>query len=384
MSYKIAYLTSKDPLDKRESSGVYFYQSAALKKHCGEIHYLGPVNSPVIKTIRKALNFLQRFIKKKYNHSHSIIVSKIYGRIFSKKLRQGEYDFVFADKSSSEISFLETSVPLIYSTDATFNLLHGYYPVFSGLMELSIKEGHRIEQNAINRASLVICTSRWAANSVINDYMCPEDKVFIMPRGANIDEPPERERIDARRKNNACRLLFVGQEWHRKGYDIAYQTMRYIRSKGYPVELVVAGCTPPSEFVDEDVTLVNYIDKNTVEGRARFDDIMFNADFLFLPVRAECAAIAFCEAAAYGLPVITRDTGGVSDVVRDGVNGCVLEPEAGYEEYGGLIISTFESDDKYYNLVSSSRDYYEKVLNWDVWGAGMKKILDERVNVNKT
>jgi hypothetical protein len=48
MRYKIAYLSSKNPRNKKLSSGVSYYQSASLKKHCGEIHYLGPVKNIII------------------------------------------------------------------------------------------------------------------------------------------------------------------------------------------------------------------------------------------------------------------------------------------------------------------------------------------------
>ena len=98
--YRIAYLTSKDPLDKKSSSGVYYYQSSALKKYCTEIVYLGPVNNLIINWLKKALRFLQKFTSKKYNHGHSLIISKIYGRIFSRKLKEKKFDFIFADKSS--------------------------------------------------------------------------------------------------------------------------------------------------------------------------------------------------------------------------------------------------------------------------------------------
>ncbi len=376
MRYKIAYLTSKNPLDKKVASGVYHYQSASLKKHCGEIYYLGPVKNIIITLIIKASHFLQRLTGKKYNKSHSKIISKIYGRVFSEKLNQGNYDFIFADKSSCEIANLNTKVPLIYSTDATFGLLHNYYPLFSRLFGFSVKESHGVEQDAINNASLIIVASAWAAESVVKDYNFPFENVHVLPRGANIDRIPSRNLIDERKKTGTCRLLYMGYEWHRKGYDIAYETMGYIRSQGIPVKLVVIGFSPPVEFVDEDVEIINYIDKNSREGIKMFDKLMVDADFFLLPTRAECMGIAFCEASAYGLPVITRDTGGVTEVVKNGINGYALDYDSDYREFGNKIISIYNSDKEYYNLVRSSRRYFEERLNWDAWGFRMKQLLD--------
>ncbi len=376
MHYKIAYLTSKDPLDRKESSGVYHYQAKALKKHCGDIYHLGPVNNGIISFTRRAFNLLNKLSKKRYNISHSTIISKVYGKIFSDKLKKEKYDIVFADKSSCEIAYLNTKTPVIYSTDATFKLLHNYYPGYSNLLKYSGQESHKIEQNAINKASLIMVTSKWAATSVINDYNFDPERVHIIPRGANIDKIPDKEKIYDKKKTDVCRLLYMGYEWYRKGYDIAYRTMDYIRSKGIPVKLVAIGCSPPSEFIDDDVEIIPYLDKNTTKGKAGFEEIMFNSDFYLLPTRAECVAIAFCESAAYGLPVITRDTGGVTEVVKNGINGYALDNGAGYKDYGEKIISIYKEDDEYYNLVRSSRNYYEERLNWDVWGKKMKMILD--------
>ncbi len=377
MHYKIAYLTSKNPLDKGESSGVYYYQSLALKKQNIELCYLGPANNLVIAFIRTVFNFLRKFMIKKYNTQHCIIISKIYGRIFSKKLQNGNYDLVFADKASCEIAYLNTDIPVLYSTDATFNLIHNYYPEFSNLLKVSEKEGNIIEQRTLSISSMVLCVSSWAASSVINDYNYPSTKIHVIPRGANIDSTPDRAIIIRKNKTGICRLLFIGRDIYRKGYDVAYNTMVYLRSKGVPVKLTVAGCSPPAKYVDEDVEIIPHIDKNTKSGVEQFDKIMFNSDFFLLPTRAEAMGIAFCEAAAYGLPVITRDTGGVTEVVKNGINGYALNYEADHREFGEKIMEIFGSDEKYHNLIRSSRDYYEQRLNWDVWGIRIKNILDD-------
>lgn len=376
MRYKIAYLTSKNPLDKNESSGIYYYQSAALKKYCGDVHYIGPVNNLLIKIIKKISNILQKFTTKKYNPSHSILISYIYGHIFTGKLGKQRFDFVFAEKSSSEIAFIKTGIPVIYSTDATFNLLNNYYSNYSNLFRFSENEGNFIEQRAVNKASLIICSSKWAVNSIINDYRFPSAKTFVIPRGANIDSVPEKEKILERKKTDVCRLLFIGRDWYRKGFDIAYETMKYIRSQGMPVKLTVAGSNPPEEFIDKDVEVINYIDKNRKEGKERFDEIMINSDFFLLPVRAECVAVAFCEAAAYGLPVITRDTGGIKEVVVDGITGFTLDYKAGPEDFGKKIIELYKMDEEYYELSRSSRNFFEERLNWDAWGKDFKNSID--------
>jgi glycosyltransferase involved in cell wall biosynthesis len=381
MPYKIAYLSSKDPSDKTVSSGVYFYQSRSLERHCGEVHFIGPVNNLPIKIIRKFIHLISRISLSKHIPSHSILISWIYGRIFTKRLKKGYYDLVFADKASAELAFLNTSLPVIYSTDATFDLLHNYYSQYSGLSRLSVRNANIIEQKAIKKSFMVFCTSRWAASSVTNKYNCNNNRVFVQPRGANIDRVPDYKKVISRKLGSTCRLIYMGHEWHRKGYDVAFLTMKYLRSNGVDAKLVAMGVRPPPEFIDENVEFTGYINKNSPEGMELFETEMLKAHFFILPTRAECVAIAFCEASAYGLPIITRDTGGVSEVVKTGINGFALRPDAGPPEYGETILSILFSEDDYQGLVRSSRNYFEERLNWDVWGKRVRKVLDEKFAV---
>ncbi|MCA9447996.1 MAG: glycosyltransferase, partial [Candidatus Omnitrophica bacterium] len=84
--------------------------------------------------------------------------------------------------------------------------------------------------------------------------------------------------------------------------------------------------------------------------------------------------IVFCEASAYGLPSITTDTGGVSGVVTNGVNGYTLPPEDRGEAYGKLIYQLLENRENYLELRTKTRLEYDTRLNWRVWG---EKVVDE-------
>ncbi|GAC1568569.1 MAG: hypothetical protein NVS3B14_18240 [Ktedonobacteraceae bacterium] len=104
------------------------------------------------------------------------------------------------------------------------------------------------------------------------------------------------------------------------------------------------------------------------------------SDFLLLPTRGDCTPIVFCEANAFGVPVITTSTGGVPGVIKDGENGFMLPLSARGAEYAEVIAKIYQDDQRYSELVKSSRAAFDDRLNWDAWGTTMNKLLDEMLH----
>jgi glycosyltransferase involved in cell wall biosynthesis len=87
--------------------------------------------------------------------------------------------------------------------------------------------------------------------------------------------------------------------------------------------------------------------------------------------------MVFAEANAYGTPALTRDVGGVADVVRDGANGVVLPENAVAADFAAVIESLWNDPDRYAGLRESARQEYENRLNWDVWAREIAAVIDK-------
>lgn len=366
-----------DPADKRSWSGIYYYMAQALRKYCGSVSFLGPVYQPQSTMRQKMFNKCsQIFSNKKYNYDHGISLAKKYGKVFSQKLSQQSFDYIFAPAASAEIAFLNTDIPIIYSSDTTFSLLNEYYPYLSNLLSRSIREGNLIESRAIHESNYLLYPSQWAADSAVRDYKCDPAKVHVIPYGANIDQVPPLEMILDERQNDLCRLLFLAVDWERKGGEIAFETLLELQRAGVPSELIICGCVPPKEISHKSITVIPYLNKNDPVQSKQLEDLLLKSSFLLLPTRQECYGIVFCEASAYGLPSISTATGGVP--IENGVNGFLLPPEARGAAYAGLIWEIFADKERYRKLVVSSRERYDAVLNWDAWGSSAEGILKEK------
>ncbi|RMD98740.1 MAG: glycosyltransferase [Bacteroidetes bacterium] len=382
---RVAYITSTDPTNKAAWSGTHYYMLQALQRHVGEVNALGPFHAGnVLEISGKVLDRLCRLQGRHYDRDHSLLRSRACAKFFGEKLHQGRYDVIVAPAASTEVAFLNVKdKPLIYLSDATFHLLSGYYPNFQRFGRLSRWEGNQIERRAIEKSTLTIMSSEWAAESAIRDYGADSAKVRVIPFGANIDTPPTREQALQRltTRDPVCRLLFLARDWHRKGGDIVLESFSALRAQNIPVNLVICGCEPPDRVFDQGIEVIPYLDKNRPEGYARFLDLLLNSHFMLLPTRADCTPIVLAEAAAYGMPVITTDTGGIRSMVEHGKTGYVLPITARGSEYASLIREAFTSPMVYERLVVGARDRFEQQLNWDAWGQRFKRCLAE-VNVN--
>jgi glycosyltransferase involved in cell wall biosynthesis len=362
----IAFLTARDPLDKKSWSGVYYYIGKALRDSGHIVDLLGPYK-PRIQIILKILNKISsKTTGKSININHHPLMAKEYARYFEKKLKKSRADFIFAPAASPEIAYLKTSIPIIYLSDITFSLILGYYQNYSNFNDSSKKNGEKIESLAIKKAAWIIYPSQWAADSAVHDYNKNPDQVIVHPLGANIESSPDSSDLLNKFKTlKHPRLLFLGVDWERKGGPIAYATYQKLREMGVDARFCICGCVPPINPKDENLTIIPFLNKNKTEDYARFNNLLRESHFLLLPTLKEAFGIVFCEASAYGLPSLSFDTGGVKGAIREGVNGFCLPLYSTADDFARKIAEYVADENKYRQLSSSARKLFEKELNWN-------------------
>jgi glycosyltransferase involved in cell wall biosynthesis len=283
---------------------------------------------------------------------------------------------LFVSASPQMIAYVETDIPVIYMTDATFQQLQGYYPSFSNLANYNIRQGIELDKKAFQKAAHCMLASEWNKNSAITDYGINQEKISVIPCGANLDKIPAAADL-YNPATDPCRLLFLGVEWDRKGGDIALETFQWLKQKGVHVHLHIIGCVPPVNIaVEKHITVIPFLDKKNEEDVKKLQSILLQTHFLLLPTRAECAGVVFSEASAFGIPAITTDTGGVTTYVRSGMNGYALPYSAKGQEYAQQIKEILDSPIKFEVLKKRSRAYYEMNLSWDLWGQQFSRIAE--------
>ena len=172
------------------------------------------------------------------------------------------------------------------------------------------------------------------------------------------------------RSASVCRLLFVGQDWERKGRtpgspsrrDSARPRHRCGTHRGrlHAARRRIAARVGP---------MLGFISKTTEDGYRLLDQLFAESHFFLLPTTADCTPIVFAEANSFGLPVITTDVGGIPTMVHSGLNGLVFPTQAPADDYARAIADLFADRTRYMELVRTSFLEFQNRLNWRVAGA---------------
>jgi len=400
--YKIGVISVGDLSNRNMLSGTSFSIISALEQisTIEIIDNLKPTKKGRLKSLIEHRGFYSRLIVvkaiaafwklmgKRYLWPRTHILSKYYASQIERKLEGKNYDFIVSVKGSIELANLKTDIPIIYLSDTTFHLMLNYYDGFFNLSNSSIRQGESIEKQAIEKATLCIYISEWARNSAIKDYKAPEVKAVAIANGPNIEAKylPEINEKIVKEHPQKCELLLIGVEWKRKGCDIAVETVEKLNKMGIKSDLTICGCNPPiDKKINKYTTIIPFLDKNNEGDVAVLISLYKKATFFIFPTRAEAFGIVLIEACSFGLPIFATDTGGVSEIVKNGGNGYLFSLADGSEKYAEKIAESFQDKKLYRQMSVNSFAQYKTTYNWDKWASSiMKNLEDQRLRETKS
>lgn len=308
-----------------------------------------------------------------YNHNR--LIYKLYASSINEKSEKfRECDYLFFPCGAQIALFLKTDKPIICYADATFKNMINYY--WSNLHPWVAREGNKYEKKAIFRATINIRASKWAADSVINDYGFDAGRTFVLPLGPTLNS---QDLIPVKPyQSGTLNVLFSGVEWERKGGDIAVKSVDRLNQLGIKAKLVIVGIRElPLEYKELPfIECVGFLDKNIENQYQQYIKTIKRCNILLLPTKAECAGIVFSEASAFGLPIFTYDTGGIGDYVFNGINGYRLPVGSNYVDFADCIKRVIDSGEML-KLHEGGIQVYSQKLAWNVWSDSFKKIIEK-------
>jgi phosphatidyl-myo-inositol alpha-mannosyltransferase len=124
--------------------------------------------------------------------------------------------------------------------------------------------------------------------------------------------------------NEELTLLFLGRAEERKGLPVLLRAFEALRGADVPARLIVAGAT--TEEVEPFLLETEGIEVAGRVSEERKWQLLHQADVLCAPsLGGESFGMVLTEAFASGTPVVASDIAGYRDVVRDGVDGALVQ-----------------------------------------------------------
>lgn len=202
------------------------------------------------------------------------------------------------------------------------------------------------EQRLAREADLVITVSEAERETVIDRLGGDPDRVRVVTPGVDTDvfrpcaahecaEPREAMAPGVPvTPGDRPEVLIAGRLDPLKGFDIAIAALAAIPAERRPALRIVGA--PPPDGDDYARALHHAVDAAGMRGTTSFDgalprpllaDRMRRAALVLVPSHSETFGLVALEAAASGVPVIARASGGLREAVRDGETGVLLDTD---------------------------------------------------------
>lgn len=376
----IGFVCTSDPITDRVAwSGTPYKMREAIENAGYEVKWINIQPNKFLFSVIK-------FLFSRILHLRYMELSSLYGWLRSRSanidiIKKCDYLLIYFDwRIVKHLQNRSSKLPpFIYYSDTSYRLMVDYY--WFKISDRINRQADALERYATNYSALVIKSSDWAVNSAINDYGCPKEKVFALEFGANIDE---KDIVAAEPYwGGELRVFFSGLEWKRKGCRIAIETVQKLNENGINAKLFLVGInknTIPSKYQNIDnVEYVGYLNKNKPQEYTRYVEVVRNCHCLLLPTHAECSAIVFSEAAAFGLPSFTYDTGGLSNYVVNGKTGYRLDINSTADDFANAIMSSIVNDE-FEKLHRAALTMYKEKLSWTAWSKRFAKMIEIKFN----
>ncbi|MGH1393970.1 MAG: glycosyltransferase family 4 protein [Trichormus sp.] len=256
-------------------------------------------------------------------------------------------------------------IPLIasYHTHLPQYLQHYGLGMLEGLLWELLKAGH-------NQAALNLCTStammaELSAHGIerVDLWQRGVDTELFHPDLASLEM---RDRLTQNHPESPL-LLYVG----RLSAEKEIERIKPILEAIPQARLALVGDGPHRQALEKHFAGTNTNFVGYLMGR-ELGSAFASADAFIFPSRTETLGLVLLEAMAAGCPVVAARSGGIPDIVTDGVNGYLFDPKADIQDAIDATIKLLENKQQREIIRQNARREAEK---WG-WAAATHQLQD--------
>lgn len=355
---RIGFLSPHNPHDRRAFSGTAFYAAQALAEAPGvDLRILGDHRPPGLadRLLRRASPKLTRVSGATFEGLDAIV-----GLVASQLI----------DRLRGPLG-----CPLIHVTDATPAFLREDYG-WGIPADIEAREAR-----VIKTADAVVYSSQEMAARAAREFGAGATAI---PFGINIDKARLPLSVPQKPPLSSLNLLFVGNDWVRKGGEIAVDALHALRREGIEAHLHIVGRLPECHQSDPHITAHGYLNKNRARHAARLARLYAEAHLLLVPSRADCTPMVAAEAMAHGTPVLASDTGGLPSLLGGAGTGRLMPLAANGADWAQECLRITRDPITYGFMSDTCFDRAASRLSWAAWAEGLQSLIEELQSTRDT
>ncbi|AAK79029.1 glycosyltransferase involved in cell wall biosynthesis [Clostridium acetobutylicum] len=255
----------------------------------------------------------------------------------------------------------------------------------------------------------IVACSGYMKAQIVDTFNTPEEKVWIIPNGIDLNSFDfDFDWLKFRRKY-ACDdekiVFFIGRHVFEKGIQILIDAAPGIVSEYNKTKFIIAGTGPMTEELKDKVKSIGLQDKFLFTGymdnktKKKFYRVASVAVF---PSLYEPFGIVLLEAMAAGCPAVVSDTGGFGEIIQHRSNGMkminssveslkdnvleILKNDSLAQTVRRNAIKTVEDKYTWQRVSKLTTEMYELIkeeARYTEWDQGSNKLKEDKLKKNK-
>lgn len=245
----------------------------------------------------------------------------------------------------------------------------------------------RLEGESARNASLVVTVSNHSARRAAELYNVDKAKIRVVPNGVDAERFKPTKSADSFKQRlglgNRQVVLFVGRLIPRKGLQYLVEAAKPIIKERSNTLFVILGDGPLRSKLTAQLMRVGISENFLFLGDVKENPLpsFYNcADVFAFPSVQEGQGIALLEAQASAKPVVAFDVGGVSEAVREGESGLLVE-RGNSDVLAEAILRLLSDSSLRQRMGSVGREFVMANYTWDICAEKMLEVYREAAGV---
>ena len=266
------------------------------------------------------------------------------------------------------------------------------YPIISLVHHLRCSEFRPKWQNAfyawvekkyLQSVDGFIFNSKTTRNVVQEVLGHEKPAVLAFPPTDRFGEPISETDIVERAKSEEFRILFLGNVIHRKGLHTLLQAVSN-QPSAFRIDVIGSLTSEPQyakqiESFISDNHLSSFLFLHGALDREPLIEKLSQAHVLVVPSSYEGFGIVYLEGMCFGLPAIGTRAGAASEIISNGVDGFLIQPENA-DELANRLKLLRENREILIQMSLAARDHYLRQPKWEETAGRIREFLLKRID----